>query len=216
MNDEKPPAGETAAGLKTNAADLIGGAAPVPTTAAATAAPGTPPADARGGGFDPAKHAVDAAGKPRFDSLGRFINRNAGRKSAAGSAPGKSVLHVPGSAPTAVLAEKIDVPARTAAEGVCALFYTLGAVFIGQEEWLPRDGEHEPLRDAWEHYFHVTGAKEMPAWIAPTFATLAFAQQRLAMPKTQTAVGKIKLWFVNWRARREGRKIAAGLPESTA
>jgi|SRR5579885_185691 len=176
--------------------------APVPAAAPETAKPANAEvvdaAELNGPEPKPAeKVSADDAGAARTESEG----------------PKSNSFVPPGDVQPEGAATERMTPERQAAEGVCVMFYTVGAIFVGEDEWIPKKGEHEPLREAWESYFRATGAKQLPAWAAPALAMAVFAQKRLSMPKTQTTIGKIKLWLFNRRARKAGEKISDKIHE---
>jgi len=179
--------------------------------------PDAPKFDSLGRAFDPKKFL------PKCDTMGRWCVRRSGKSTTAGAAstPAQEIPEVgpsetpqvdpQTSQPAAEAHAQIMPSARAAAEGVAIALYTVGAMVIDGQEWMPEPGEHEPLVQAWESYFKTTGQKEMPPWMAPAMATAIFMGKRLTKPKTRTFFEKIKAWMFNAWMSRKGRQQSAEL-----
>lgn len=194
-----------------------GAAAAMPSAAPESKAPETPKFDSLGRAYDPKKFL------PKCDTMGRWVVRRSGKSTTTAASahaqeipevgPGEAAPGEPASSPqpaTEVHAQVIP-PARAAAEGVAVALYTVGALVIDGQEWMPEPGEHEPLVAAWESYFKITGQKEMPPLMAPVMATAIFMGKRFAKPKTRTFFEKIKSWVFNAWFNRKGRQQSAEL-----
>lgn len=217
--------------VETPAADLIGGEAPTPTAAPAstTAAP-KPPApvenrfagvtDSIGRKFDPAKFAMGADG-PRFDSMRRFINANAGRKPAIGapskaekpgdSAPaGSSVLHVP-NAPAAPA--ETPQPIETV-ETVIGVIQT-ALIMIGEDEGVLSEAEKMLLRKPLERVVKKYELGELPCELDLAMAVAGVVISRLSKPKTQGRIERFKMWIAGKVADHRGAKRAEKIAAHT-
>jgi hypothetical protein len=176
-----------------------------------------PKFDSLGRPFDPKKFL------PKCDTMGRWCVRRSGKSTTAGSpaSPAHEIPEVgPGetpagdpqpSQPAAEAHAQVMPSARAAAEGVAIGLYTVGALVIDGQEWMPEPGEHEPLVQAWESYFKITGTKDTPPWMAPALATAIFMGKRFMKPKTRTFFEKVKAWFFNAWMSRKGRQQSAEL-----
>lgn len=210
--------------------------APDAPTPAAAPAPSPAPAvkDSLGRSFDASKFAADSAGKPRFDTKGRFINANAGRKSPAGapkkapavrSAP-QSASFIPPETPAAQAsapqapAEDATLPAAgkidkydLAADMYCRAAYGLAASALS-DEWMPDDdSEHEALRASVAAYLRAKGEIDLSPGQALALAVLGYAGKRIPRPKTQARLSvffqRVKDWFAGLRGMRRAQSIAA-------
>lgn len=231
--------------IETTAAELIDGKPPQATAAAQTpAASVTAPAptarpvrDSIARTFDPAKFATDAAGRPRFDSLGRFVNRNSGRKplkvtpqrppaeaaqapaspAAADPAPGEtSTVHVPGTAPAPDAAKaSADALAAETVESCIGIIQT-ALIMLGEDEGILTDTEKMLLRGPLQRTLTKYQVGELPCEADLALALAGVVIARLGKPKTQTRIEKIKMWFAGKIAEFRGARIAQRVADATA
>jgi hypothetical protein len=183
---------------------------------APTAAPaGAPQVDSLGRAFDAGKFA------PRFDSRGRWINKNAGRKPttpAGAQESGKSFVP-PDAAPAAPTAQPITPAAAIgpqsdrfdlAAEMYCRASYSIAdGIFSGDGEWLPEsDGEHLALRAAVATYLRHKNTDDLPPGLALALAAGTYGAKRMSRPRTLSRLRMFGYWI---RARiyawRTGRRL---------
>ena len=212
MPDNISPAELAAAQLNATAAPSTPPAAPS-TPAAAPAAPGTVQPgdlDSLNRAFDPAKYL------PKKDSLGRWVNANAGRKPktpAAAAATGRSFVApdaepaagpAPAGAPAGAQGDRFDL----AAEMYCRAGYsTLDGIFSGDGEWLPEnDGEHVALRGAVATYLRHKQADDLPPGLALALAVGTYAAKRTSKPRTLSRIRFFAYWVKSkiyaWRTGR--------------
>lgn len=214
--------------IKENTNPAPAAPAAAPTSAQALAAPligdwpkatpgtstSTPDAkDTLGRAFDAQKFAVDEAGKPRFDSRGRFINRNAGRKKTTDTpAASADTSPAPSAAPEWPEEKPAPGPDRylLAADMYCRGGYAMAdAIFRGKGEWAPDDdAEHVALRDTVAAYLRAKGCEDLPPGAALALAAGSYVAKRVQRPNTSTRIRLMSQWvtarFWSWRT---GRKI---------
>lgn len=158
--------------------------------------------DAEGTAFDPAIHATDDAGRPKKTKTGKWSKKR-GRKSRTGYSQkqaGKT---------------SADIEAEQAGLATAQVIFTMG-VAIGGEEWQPviddSTGVNEPhqMAQAWAEYYKATGITNMPPWLTVVIACGSYAMPRLAMPKTQTRLQRLRGWigqqFKAYRKRKNANK----------
>lgn len=99
-----------------------------------------------------------------------------------------------------------------AAAGAVGLVITAGSL-LGGDEWTPKDNEAANMHGAFERYFRAKGISDLdPKWDLAA-ALLAYAGPRLAMPKTQTTLQKLKAWGINLWYRWQGGRVADRVAE---
>lgn len=240
--------------IATDAADLIDGKPPQ-ATAAATPAPAAAPAaspsppfrgpqvrDSINRIFDPNKFAVDGSGRPRYDSMRRFINKNAGRKpykvtSQTTGAPAKpdpvpppaadpaaaptppaagepSTLHVPGT-PAAAPQLSAEAAAAETVESCIGIIQT-ALIMLGEDEGILTDTEKMLLRGPLQRTLTKYQVGELPCEADLALALAGVIIARLGKPKTQTRIEKIKMWFAGKIAEFRGNRMAQRVAEVTA
>lgn len=191
--------------------------APTATSPAATvtapAAP-TPPAgevDRNGRPFDAKKF------HPRKDSLGRWVNKNGGRRrtfaaqiararalTSPTAEPPKSFVAPDATTAPAAPAAPAAAPATPghdrfdlAADLYARSFYSVAdSVFAGSGEWLPDDdAEHAALRASLAAYLRHKGTDDLPPGWALTLAAGTYSAKRLQRPKTSTRLRFYAAWL---------------------
>ena len=243
MPEEPNPAAQPAAPIPTNAADLareLAASMPTPTAplpahhgpaAPADVLPPVPEKDALGRAFDGTKFAVDAAGKPRRDTLGRFFSRLLGRGKAA---PAPAAPHPASFIPTEGAIPPPTPPNAAEGQGIAAGkasgdagpdkyalladVYTraaiAGAMGLLGDEWEPdNDAEFRGLRDSLAAYLRAKQMEDLsPGW-ALALAGMTYGARRIPRQKTQARLAffraKLAAW---WR----GRSVAAAVASQPA
>lgn len=196
--------------------------------ASAATPPPPPPADplsaerdSLGRPFDPAKF------KPERDSVGRWKNLNAGRKSRAPAGGGTPPPADPAPAdfsdieraagpaappppPAADSARAELIDDNATADSVIGIIQT-ALVLIGDEEGILSDGEkiliRRPLVRILEKY--QVGKDALPVEIDLALAMAGIVIARLQKPKTATFWAKAKAWAVGLWFRHRGATVAA-------
>lgn len=144
--------------------------------------------DSSGDAFDPAVHATDAEGRPKKTKTGKWAKKR-GRKGNRVATSGTG--NVRGTA---------EIEAERAGHATAQLIFTMGVV-LGGEEWQPRidtdTGLNEPqqMSEAWAAYYLATGKTDLPPWVTVVIAMCGYSLPRLAMPKTQTRIQRLKAWL---------------------
>lgn len=224
----------------TDAAALLGGPGPSPTSSptpapASDAARNYVPPDKLGRKFDAKKFLTDASGAPRLDKLGRFIPQGLGAKKGgkkgAKTQRGEFRVGVEGVVPAE--ASQIVAPAAPAAApvpqgpdkyalaaGSVTAMVQAGLIALGQEEGILTDAEKIAVGEPVEAVLRKYGLGEMPPELSLAVALAAVVAPRMAKPKTQTSVQKIKAWAVEkwfaFKGERVARRIAADQQEAPA
>lgn len=193
-------------------------AAPAPAPAAL---PPSPDFDSLGRPFDPVKFRRDK------DTLGRWKNARAGRKTPGAASSPASAAAAPTSTPRdPAPADFSDVErAAGSAEGKAVLLddnatadtvigvIQTALVLIGDEEGVLSETEktllRRPLVRVLEKY--NVGADVMPAEVDLCLALAGLLITRLQKPKTATWFAKVKAWAVNLWFRGKGHALARDL-----
>lgn len=141
--------------------------------------------DSAGTIYDPLLHETDAAtGRPKLTITGKFRKRRGRRKS-------------PLDAP---VRESSKLGYREAGRLSAEAVFVFGQVCFG-EEWKPEINpeiglnETEQMTAAWAAYYEQTGMKDPPPWVMLLIAMGAYAGPRLARPKTQSRLKKMRQWI---------------------
>lgn len=183
--------------------------------------------DNKGNAFNPAIHAVNADGSPRKTVGGAYALKR-GKKSATAQSgtpgaksanPGNSTgIVVPGTTSTMSAKEQAS---RTGGAQAANLFL-MASVMIGGDEFHPRKDdkigldEKVMLETVFGDYFAAKQWEDLPPGLALICACGMFILPRLAMPKTQTRVQKVRGWLGakigRWKANRQAKK--RGVKES--
>ena len=185
-------------------------ATPAPSTASVTAE-----RDTLGRAFDPAKF------RPEKDSVGRWKNLKGGRPPSAGvksprtkqaGAPAASYIGAdPTPPPAAPPPDRYALGAAT----IIGLFQA-GLISLGQEEGVLTDAEKVAVADPLEKVLRKHDAGDMPPELALAIAAASIVLPRLAKPKTQTSIQKIRGWLLSKFAAFKGERIARAVHEETA
>ena len=163
--------------------------------------------DKAGNGFDPTIHKVNKNGEPTVSPLGNLIKKP-GRKKEGSST--KSVIGVkvdPKTDPDHMLKMQSQASGKMAAN----LLMTIGIV-AGGEEWQPMSDpttgldEKAMMETAFADYFEATGKTDIPPGMVLTVAIGGYMLPRFTMPKTQSRIQKVKVWFVKKIADRKLKK----------
>lgn len=183
--------------------------------------------DAKGNAFNPAIHAVNADGSPRKTVGGAYALKR-GKKSANAqpAAPGAKSANsanstgivIPGA--TSSMSAK-EQASRTGGAQAANLFL-MAAVMIGGDEFHPRKDEKIGLDEkvmletVFGDYFAAKQWEDLPPGLALICGCGMFILPRLAMPKTQTRMQKVRGWLGakigRWKANRAAKK--RGVPET--
>ena len=158
--------------------------------------------------FDPAIHATDTDGNPKYRADGSFALKR-GRKAGAT----QSKINKPERPPQITDSE---VAARQSGKVCAALCIQLGVV-VGGDEWLPRKDasigmdEQLQIEAAFANYFNAKGYTDIPPGLALVLSLAAYALPRFTMPKTRTRLARAKDWIVSkwvqFRARKAGANV---------
>lgn len=167
--------------------------------------------DNKGRPFDPAIHAVDAAGNPIRTATGRFQKKKlrmpGDRADRAGAAaPGLNI-------PVSDVVPQ-DMRIKAAAAKYADLFIITGISFFG-EEWKPEQSkgvdERAMLIEANERAMIQYGYVEPPAWIDLLMVYSLYMGKRCFQPVTKSKVKilweKVKMFSQNIWLRVTGQKI---------
>ncbi|HLP00611.1 MAG TPA: hypothetical protein VK163_01200 [Opitutaceae bacterium] len=178
--------------------------------------------DALGRKFDAARFAVDAAGKPRKDKLGRFFSRLLGRgKAAPQPAAPQSASFIPAEGATPPPTPQNGAVAASGAAPGSPDKYTLladvytraaiaGAMGLLGDEWEPdNDAEFRGLRDSLAAYLRVKQTEDLsPGW-ALALAGITYGARRIPRKGTQARFAFYRERFVAWwRGRSVARAVA--------
>ena len=224
----------------TSAADLLGGSGPVPTSSPtppppAAAAPAA--LDKLGRSFNASKFLADASGAPRLDKLGRFIPQGLGARKGGKKGPSarsdKKTLPMSLTTPDEAPVSQIVTPAAPAAApvpqgpdkyavaaGSITAVVQAGLIALGQEEGILSDAEKIAVGEPIEAVLRKYGLGEMPPELGLAVALAAVVAPRMARPKTQTSIQKIRAWCIakwfEFKGERVARRVAADQQEAPA
>lgn len=183
--------------------------------------------DKNGNAFNPAIHAINADGTPRKTVGGAFALKR-GKKSAnaqnstnspkGASAANSTGIVIPGQ--TSSMSAK-EQASRTGGAQAANLFL-MASVMIGGEEFHPRKDEKVGLDEkvmletVFGDYFAAKQWEDLPPGLALICGCGMFILPRLAMPKTQTRMQRVRGWLGSkigrWKANRAAKK--RGIVES--
>lgn len=177
--------------------------------------------DAKGNGFNPSIHAVNADGTPRKTVGGAYAlkrgKKSATAQSSAGATkPANSAnstgIVIPGQ--TSGMSAK-EQASRTGGMQAANLFL-MTAVMVGGEEFHPRKDdkigldEKVMLETLFGDFFAAKQWEDLPPGLALAAGCAMFILPRFAMPKTQTRMQKIRGWMGakigRWKANRQAKK----------
>lgn len=138
-------------------------------------------------GFDPAIHASDDEGKPRFTANGGYAKKR-GRK--AGQKPGVQITD-------GKLTMQDSAPVQSANFKVAALGTVLMVTQSMQSlfgpQWKPEKLEVDSLTDSLEQYYSSKGIDDLPPGFVLAFAISAYSLPRISHPETLSRWDKIKV-----------------------
>lgn len=138
-------------------------------------------------GFDPAIHASDDEGKPRFTANGGYAKKR-GRK--AGQKPGVQITD-------GKLTMQDSAPVQSANFKVAALGTVLMVTQSMQSlfgpQWKPEKLEVDSLTDSLEQYYASKGIDDLPPGFVLAFAISAYSLPRISHPETLSRWDKIKV-----------------------
>lgn len=185
------------------------------------AAPGLAPVvDKLNRPFDGTKFRVDASGKPRVDSLGRFIPIKLGAKAAGSPAllpRDRDLDEDPDPAQSFVAPDpkprKLDPVSITVETSIGVIQTAL--VMLGDEEGKLSETEKMLLRPPLDRVMRKYDVGEAPAELDLAVALAGIIISRLSQPKTQGKIERLKMWFAGKVADHRGAQKAKAVSQAT-
>lgn len=135
-------------------------------------------------GFDPAQHAVNPDGTPRFKVDGEFALKR-GRKNGATTAIAKPGKKGP------IQISSTDKTKLVGAGKAATNLLINGCVLTLGDEWVAQKDEAEYICASFVDYFEAKGMTDIPPGFALCIALLAYAVPRVTMPKTQEKISTL-------------------------
>lgn len=169
-------------------------AEPVPSSPADTPTPGSlaDPHATQYAGFDPAKHRVDADGKPIMTPGGRYAKKSRSQTNAPGVSTGPNVFQAGGAG--------VKIDHLPIAKQIVNLAINVAVRTFGPE-WEPHDKEEAlTVAHAFKDYFDARGVPKIPPEFVLLGAILAYSLPRLSHENTK---GKLSRMFEKVRDWRE-------------
>lgn len=143
-------------------------------------------------GFDPAQHAVDAAGRPLLKKGGGF-QRKRGRKPGEGGTPSQGGEISPAQSAPATVGAKID---NAQMARICAANLEMLGMAVFGEEWEVTDvTEQKTIVAGFESYLKAIGGVEVsPSW-GLAFTIGGYAFPRVKKPNTKAKLISALAWL---------------------